>query len=76
MIEVADDGPGIPTERLEMFVDATKRGQMKERGLGLNLVQLIAKALGGRLEARTDEGKGSEFQFWIPIEQPSESAHL
>ena len=49
---------------------------MKERGLGLNLVQLIAKALGGRLEARTDEGKGSEFQFWIPIEQPSESAHL
>jgi signal transduction histidine kinase len=69
MIEVADDGPGIPTERLEMFVDATKRSQMKERGLGLNLVQLIAKALGGRLEARTDEGKGSEFQFWIPIDQ-------
>jgi K+-sensing histidine kinase KdpD len=68
MVEVADDGPGIPVERLELFLDATKRSQLKERGLGLNLVQLIAKVLGGRLEARTDEGKGAEFQFWIPIE--------
>ncbi|HEV8292816.1 MAG TPA: HAMP domain-containing sensor histidine kinase [Tepidisphaeraceae bacterium] len=68
MIEVADDGPGVPTERLEQFLDPQKRAQLKERGLGLSLVQLVAKALGGRLEARTDEGKGSEFQLWIPIE--------
>lgn len=71
MIEVADDGPGIPTERLQQFLDLTKRGQLKERGLGLNLVQLVARALGGRLEARTDEGRGAEMQFWIPI-QPSQ----
>jgi signal transduction histidine kinase len=71
MIEVGDDGPGIPTERLEQFLDPLKRGQLKERGLGLNLVQLVAGALGGRLEARTDEGKGSEFQLWIPIDQPN-----
>jgi signal transduction histidine kinase len=68
MIEVADNGTGIPTERLEQFLDPVKRGQLKERGLGLNLVQLVARALGGRLEGRTDEGKGSEFQLWIPIE--------
>ena len=72
MIEVADDGPGIPTERLEQFLDLLKRGQLKERGLGLNLVQLVARALGGRLEARTDEGKGSELQLWIPIDQPDD----
>jgi signal transduction histidine kinase len=71
MIEVADDGPGVPMERLEQFLDPQNRGQLKERGLGLNLVQLVAKAVGGRLEARTDEGKGSEFQLWIPIDQPS-----
>ena len=69
MIEVADDGPGIPQERLEQFLDPLKRGQLKERGLGLNLVQLVARALGGRLEARTDGGRGSQFQFWIPIDQ-------
>ena len=72
MIEVADDGPGIPTERLAQFLDPLKRGQLKERGLGLNLVQLVARALGGRLEARTDEGKGSELQLWIPIDQPDD----
>jgi len=71
MIEVGDDGPGIPTERLEQFLDPMKRGQLKERGLGLNLVQLVAGALGGRLEARTDEGRGSEFQLWIPIDHPN-----
>ena len=72
MIEVADDGPGIPPERLEQFLDPLKRGQLKERGLGLNLVQLVAKALGGRLEARTDEGDGCAFQLWIPIDESRE----
>jgi signal transduction histidine kinase len=72
MIEVGDDGPGIARERLEQFLDPQKRGQLKERGLGLNLVQLVANALGGRLETRTDEGKGSEFQLWIPIDQPED----
>jgi signal transduction histidine kinase len=72
MIEVADDGPGIPSERLEQFLDPLKRGQLRERGLGLNLVQLVAKTLGGRLEARTDEGRGSEFQLWIPIDENRE----
>lgn len=72
MIEVRDDGPGIPAERLEYFFDPKKRGQLKERGLGLNLVQLVAQALGGRLEARTDDGDGCAFQLWIPIEENSE----
>ena len=72
MIEVADDGPGIPPERLEQFLDPLKRGQLKERGLGLNLVQLVAKALGGRLEARTDDGDGCAFQLWIPIDESRE----
>ncbi len=71
MIEVADDGPGIVTERLEQFLDPLKRGQLKERGLGLSLVQLIAQALGGRLEARTDDGDGCAFQLWIPMDQVS-----
>src|SRR6266568_4967312 len=68
MIEVADDGPGIPAGGLEQFVDPLKRGELKERVLGLNLVQLVASGLGGRLEARTDDGDGCAFQLWIPIE--------
>jgi signal transduction histidine kinase len=70
MIEVNDDGPGIPTERLEQFLDPLKRAQLKERGLGLNLVQLIARAVGGRSEATTDDAGGSTFQLWIPTGQP------
>ena len=71
MIEVNDDGPGIPTERLEQFLDPLKRAQLRERGLGLNLVQLIARVLGGRFEATADDGKGSTFQVWIPTGQAS-----
>jgi len=70
MLEVADDGPGIAAQRLDQFLDPAKRAQLKERGLGLNLVQLIARFLGGRLEVRTDDGDGSVFQLWIPIDQP------
>jgi signal transduction histidine kinase len=72
MIEVADNGSGIPAERLEQFLDPQKRGQLKERGLGLNLVQLVAQAMGGRLEARTDDGDGCAFQLWIPIDESGE----
>jgi signal transduction histidine kinase len=73
MIEVADDGPGIAAERKQQFLDPLKRGELKERGLGLNLVQLVAKALGGRLEARTEDGIGCAFQLWIPIAEEGEA---
>jgi signal transduction histidine kinase len=66
IIEVSDDGPGIPPDRLEQMMDGVKRGQMRERGLGLMLAQLIARAIGGRFDASSEEGQGTRFQLVIP----------
>jgi signal transduction histidine kinase len=64
IVTVADDGPGIPQERLE---EALLRGGRLDRsengaGLGLAIVRDIAEAWGGRLEIRTSPA-GLEADF-------------
>jgi two-component system sensor histidine kinase FlrB len=65
VLEIADDGPGMAKEMLEQWLDPAKRGQIKDRGLGLTLVQLIARAMGGKLEGVSGEGKGLKLRMWI-----------
>ena len=60
VIEVRDDGPGIPTEALDHVFEAgwsTKPGTATgRRGLGLALVDTAAARLGGRVRAANDGG--------------------
>jgi two-component system CitB family sensor kinase len=60
VIEVRDDGPGIPPEALDRVFEAgwsTKTGtDAGRRGLGLALVSATAARLGGRVRAATDGG--------------------
>jgi two-component system CitB family sensor kinase len=60
VIEVRDDGPGIPPEALDRVFEAgwsTKTGTAAgRRGLGLALVSATAARLGGRVRAATDGG--------------------
>ena len=65
-IIVADDGPGIPPERLD---EALLRGGQLDRsgggaGLGLAIVRDIAEAWGGRFDLRTGPA-GLEAEFGI-----------
>lgn len=65
-ITVADDGPGIPQERLE---EALLRGRQLDKsgngaGLGLAIVSDIAETWGGKLEIR-NEGTGLEAHFCV-----------
>jgi signal transduction histidine kinase len=66
LLEVSDDGPGMPAEVLDQWMDPVKRGQIQERGIGLSLVQLVAKAMGGRVEGASEEGKGMRLRLWVP----------
>lgn len=75
LIEVADNGEGIPAEALgrvfEMFeqVDAQRDQARGGLGIGLALVRGLVALHGGRVEAYSEgPGKGSEFTVWLPLE--------
>ncbi|MXZ01429.1 HAMP domain-containing protein, partial [Candidatus Poribacteria bacterium] len=74
-VEVIDTGPGIPVEEREKVFDKfTQLGSVQTRqqggsGLGLSIASGIVEAHGGKLWVDTgDNGQGSNFQFFIPIE--------
>ena len=66
-IEVWDTGPGIPAEKFsEVFQEFAQLGnperdRRKGLGLGLAIVERLAKLLGHGLELRSSVGKGSVF---------------
>ena len=79
-IEVIDTGPGIPAEEREKVFDKFRQlGSVQTRqqggsGLGLSIASGIVEAHGGKLWVDTgDNGHGSNFQFFIPLEK-SENA--
>jgi len=65
VIEISDNGPGLAQDRLDQWLDPVKRGQLKERGVGLTLARQIANALSGKLEGTSEEGKGLTLRMWI-----------
>ncbi len=74
LVEVADEGPGIPEEeRDKLFgefqrLSSTPTGGEKSTGLGLAIVGAIVKAHGGRVGAISGKGrKGSVFFFALPM---------
>ena len=71
-ISVADDGRGVPAERLpHLFrkfshLEGQERG--RDLGLGLAICKGIVEAHGGRIWAESDgPGLGSRFTFTIPV---------
>ncbi len=74
-VEVIDTGPGIPAEeRGKVFDKFRQLGSVQTRqqggsGLGLSIASGIVEAHGGKLWVDTgDNGHGSNFQFFMPIE--------
>ena len=70
-VEVADRGVGIPPEELsrlgDRFFRASTAGTTKGTGLGLSITRELAERHGGRLEARSELGKGSTFRLVLPV---------
>jgi signal transduction histidine kinase len=78
-ISVSDRGPGIPASEVPHLFEAFYRGrrardqQVRGSGLGLSLVQQIAREHGGRVEVDTSPGKGSRFSIILPMAGEQES---
>lgn len=72
VLEVADNGPGIPNEAMphifERFyrVDKARSRQMGGVGLGLAIVKSIISAHGGVIKVESTHGAGSRFHVDLP----------
>jgi len=82
VIEVADEGPGIPADAAERVferfyrVDASRARASGGTGLGLSIVAAIAEAHGGRASVQSRPGAGATFQITLPraADAPAEPA--
>ena len=65
---VADDGAGIPEDRLDKVFDKLETDPDKKSGMGLGLaiVKQFVEAHGGRVCVESEFGRGSTFRFTIP----------
>ena len=63
---IADQGMGIATEDLERIFDPFYSTKMTGTGLGLALTQQIIQEHGGRIEAKSQPGQGTEFVVFLP----------
>ena len=65
-IEVEDSGIGITPENIDRIFDPFFTTNEKGTGLGLSLVYQIVEKHGGRVEARSESGKGTCFTVCLP----------
>jgi signal transduction histidine kinase len=72
-IEVLDSGPGIPADRHQSifseFVRLESAGDEVKQGLGLGLaiVERLARLLGHAVEVHSVVGRGSRFAITVPV---------
>jgi PAS domain S-box-containing protein len=71
LIEVSDQGPGIPPEELPYLSERYYRGEgsseKRGSGLGLAIANSIAEAHGGRLVIESYVGRGTRGSLHLPL---------
>ncbi len=74
-VSVSDDGPGIARQQRRTIFGRFVRGRTEASGtgLGLYLVEQVARAHGGRVDLETEEGRGSTFTLVLPLRPPLSS---
>jgi two-component system, OmpR family, sensor kinase len=76
-LEVRDEGPGIAAPDLPHIFERFYRGETSRAreeggsGLGLSIVQGLARAQGGDVAIASVEGTGTTVTVWFPLAAPS-----
>jgi two-component system sensor histidine kinase HydH len=66
-IRVSDTGRGISRENLSKIFEPYFTTKSTGTGLGLAIAHNIIEAMGGKIYARSDQGKGTTFSIKIPF---------
>jgi len=66
-IAIADDGPGIPQNELDVLTDGTETPLKHGSGIGFWLVHWIVTQSGGTLSAEERSPRGSIVQIELPV---------
>jgi len=72
LVDVEDDGPGIPRKELRRIFERFYRGsvegvaRIQGSGLGLAMAQLVARKHRGRIRVTSTPGEGARFTLDLP----------
>jgi signal transduction histidine kinase len=66
-IAVKDTGTGITPGNMEKLFEPLFSTKAKGIGLGLAVSRKLAEANGGRIEVKSQVGKGSTFTLYLPV---------
>ena len=69
LVAVRDSGIGLPEAGPERIFEAFFTTKLDGTGMGLSISRRIIESHGGRLWASANAGRGTTFQFTLPIER-------
>jgi|SRR6185436_19667831 len=71
VIDVADNGPGVPPELSDRIYDPFFTTKVKGTGLGLGIVRKIVDAHDGRIDLHSSPDTGTRFRVTLPVASTS-----
>ena len=73
-IEIADNGPGIPSEKLNEVFEPFFTTKSNGMGMGLSIARTIIEVHGGEISVENQAGRGALFRIRLPLARSRASA--
>jgi signal transduction histidine kinase len=71
VIDVVDDGPGLPVDVTDKIFNPFFTTKVTGTGLGLSIVRKIVDAHDGRIDVSSTPGSGARFRVTLPVASAS-----